>query len=92
MADLLLALAQDLAHQALEGLRQGGIRDIPLVLVELARGKKAAGQNKYLVELIDDGGFADTRISRDEHQLGRAGSYYAIEGGEQSIDLACSPV
>jgi len=41
-------------------------------LVELARCKKATGQNKHLVELIDDGGFADARIAGNEHQLRRA--------------------
>src|ERR1700730_584996 len=35
----LVALAQDLTYQGLEGLRQSGIRYVPLVLVELTRGE-----------------------------------------------------
>src|SRR5262249_46724460 len=44
------------------------------------------------MELIDDGGLADTGISRNEHQLRPAAGYDAIEGGEQGLDLACTPV
>src|SRR5215510_11217541 len=40
-AQLLFALAQQWAEKALQGLREGGIRDVALVLVELARGKQA---------------------------------------------------
>src|SRR5215470_660020 len=92
MTQLGVALAEKRPDQALEGLRQGRIGDVTFVLVELARCKKAAGQNKHLVELIDDGGLADTRISGDKHQLRRAASYDAVKGGEQSIDFARPPV
>src|SRR6516165_1369791 len=66
MAELGVALAEKRSDQVLEGLRQCRIGDITLVLVELARGKKAPRQNKHLVELIDDGRFADTRIAGNE--------------------------
>ena len=40
-AELRLAPAQQRAHQALEGLGQGGVRDVALVLVELAGREQA---------------------------------------------------
>src|SRR5215468_10580718 len=91
-AQLGVALAEKRPDQALEGLGQGRIGDVTLILVELARGKKAAGRNKHLVELIDDGGLADPRISRNKHQLGHAAGHDAVEAGQQGIDLSRSPV
>src|SRR4029434_1778438 len=44
------------------------------------------------VELVDEGGFADTGVSGNEHQLRPAAGHYAVEAGEQGIDFACSPV
>ena len=44
------------------------------------------------MELIDDGGFADTGVSGNEHQFGPAAGYDAVEGGEQGIDLRHPPV
>src|SRR4051812_12397794 len=44
------------------------------------------------MELIDDGGLADTRVSGNEDQLRRATAYDTLEGGEQDIDLVRSPV
>src|SRR5262245_45680072 len=58
-AQLLFALAQQRAEKALHGLREGGIRDVALVLVELARGKQATRRHQRFVQLMDDGGFAD---------------------------------
>src|SRR5215469_15574733 len=92
MDQLGVALAKKGPDQALEGSRQGRIGDVTLVLVELARGKNAAGRNKHLVKLIDDGRLADTRISGNEHQFRRAARDDAVEGSKQSIDLARSPV
>src|SRR5690242_2337326 len=65
VAQLLFALAQKWAGKALKGLRQGGIRNIALVLIELARRKKATRRNKGFVQLINDCRFADTRIARN---------------------------
>ena len=87
-AQLRFALAQKRTDKALKGLRQSGIRDVALVLVELARCKKAAGRNKRLMELIDDRGLADAGISGNQHQLRPAAGDDAVEGGEQGIDLA----
>ena len=87
-----LAQAQQGADQALKGLRQRRIGDVALVLVELAGGEEPARWHQRLVQFMDDGGFADAGISRDQHQLRRAALDDAIEGGEQGLDLARSPV
>ena len=92
LAQLLFALAQKWSGKALKGLRQGGIRNIALVLVELARCKKATRRNQRFVQLIDDGGFADSGIAGNQHQLRPAAAYDAVEGSEQDLDLARSPV
>src|SRR5215831_8805206 len=89
---LLFALTQKWTDKALKGLRQGGIRDVALVLVELARCKKATRRNQRFVQLIDDGGFADSGIAGNQHQLRPAALDDAVEGGEQGINLARSPV
>ncbi len=44
------------------------------------------------MQLIDDGGLADAGIAGDQHQLRPAASDDAVEGGEQGLDLALSPV
>src|SRR6516225_7817703 len=38
--DLRVALAKNLAHESLEGLRESGVRDVALVLVEFASGEE----------------------------------------------------
>ena len=78
--------------QALKGLRQRRIGDVALVLVELARGEEPARRHQRLVQLVDDRGLADAGIAGDQHQLRRAARDDAIEGGEQGLDLALSPV
>src|SRR6266478_4236178 len=55
-AKLGLALAQERADKALEGLTQCGVRDVALVLIELAGGEKAARRHQRLVQFIDDSG------------------------------------
>ena len=87
-----VALAQERADQALKGLRQRGIRDVALVLIELAGGEQAARRHQRLVQLVDDRGLADAGIAGDEHQLRSAAGDDAVEGGEQGVDLALSPV
>jgi hypothetical protein len=47
-----LALAQERADKALEGLAQGSVRDVALVLVELAGRKQATWRHQQLVQLI----------------------------------------
>src|SRR6267142_5943074 len=46
-AKFLLALAQQRADQALEGLTQGGVRDVALVLVELAGCEQATRRDEH---------------------------------------------
>src|SRR5262249_61751784 len=91
-AQLCFALAQKWTEQALKSLRQSGIRDVALVLVELARGKQAAGRNERFMEFIHDGGLANTGVAGNEHQLRRAARHDAIESREQGIDLSLPPV
>ena len=66
---LRFALDQDLTDQSLESLCQGRVRDVALVLVELAGREEAARRNKHLVQLIHYGGFADTRNNRRRAQV-----------------------
>src|ERR1700704_3981976 len=51
-ADLGLCLAQDLADEVLECLRQRGIGDVALVLVELAGREQAARRDEHLVQFV----------------------------------------
>jgi len=81
-----------LTEKTLKGLSQSGIWDVTFVLIELARCKKPARRNKGFIELVDDGGLADTRIPRNQHQLGPVAGYDTVEGGEQCLDLRFSPV
>ncbi len=91
-AQLLLALAQKRAQEALEGLSQGGIRDVALVLVELAGSEEATRRDEHLVQLVHHGGLADPGIAGHEHELRRAMGHDPVEGREQRADLALPPV
>src|SRR5215510_11703517 len=91
-AQLFFALVQKWSDKALKGLRDGGIRDIALVLIELARRKKATRRNQRFVQLIDDRGFADSGVAGNQHQLRPAAGYDTIKRSEQDLDLARSPV
>src|SRR5258707_12985651 len=51
-AKLRLALAQKRAHQALEGWRQRGVREVALVLVELAGREESTRRDEDLVQLV----------------------------------------
>src|SRR5262249_37065834 len=68
----LIALRKERADQTLKGLRQSGIRDVALVLVELARGKQAARRHQYPVQLVYDRGLADPGVAGHKYQLWRA--------------------
>src|SRR5262245_36788295 len=50
-AQILFALTQKWSGKALKGLREGGIGDIALVLVELPRCIKATRRNQRFVQL-----------------------------------------
>src|SRR5262249_9350628 len=78
-AQFRFALAQKETDKVLEGLRQRGIRDVALVLIELAGGEKATRRNELLVQLVDDRRLADSGIAGDEDQFGDAAVDDAIE-------------
>src|SRR5258708_38875798 len=79
---LRLPLAQKRAHKALEGLRQGGVRKIPLVLVELAGREEPTRRAQHLVELVHHRGLANTGIAGYKHQLRGAVGHDTVEGTE----------
>ena len=91
-AQVFFVLAEERPDEALKRLRQRGIRNVALVLVELAGCKQATRRDQRLVELIDDCGFADAGVSGDQHQLRPAARDDAIERGEEGFDLAVPPV
>ena len=91
-AERRLALAQKRADQALEGLGQGGVGDVALVLVELAGREEATRRNEYLVQLVDHRGLADPGITGHEHQLRRAVGHDTVEGSKQRVNLALPAV
>ena len=90
--DLGVAGAQHLADERLEGLGDRGIRDVALVLIELARNEDAARQDDRPVQLVHDRGLADARIPGHEHEVRCAGGDDLIEGIEQDLALALAPV
>ena len=92
LASSAVALGEERAHKALKRLCQGRIGNVALVLVELARREEPARWHQHLVQFIDDRGFADAGIARDQHQFRRAAPDDAIEGGEQDRDLALPPI
>ena len=92
LAHLRFALGEDLTNEGLERLRQGRVRDVALVLVELAGCEEAARRDEHLVQLVHDGGFADAGITGYEHQFRCALGHDPVEGREQGVDLALPPV
>ena len=58
----------------------------------MPEAKRPRGGDQRLVQLIDDRGLADAGIAGDQHQLRPAAGHDAVEGGEQGLDLALSPV
>ena len=91
-AELRLALAEERADKALEGLGQGRIGDVALVLVELAGREQAARRDQRLVQLVDHRGLADAGIAGHQHELGCAVAHHPVEGREQRVDLALAAV
>src|SRR5215831_5532145 len=82
-----VALAEQRPDEAVKRLKERRIRDVALVLIELARGEEPAWWNKHPMELVDNRGFPDAGIAGDHHQLRRAALDDAIEGGHQGLDL-----
>src|SRR5712672_1666303 len=92
VAKLGLALAQKRAHKALEGLCQGGVRDVALVLVELAGREQAARRYERLVQLVHYRGFADPGIAGHEHKFRGALGHNSVECCNQRLNLALPAV
>src|SRR5260370_28279077 len=92
MDPLRFALDEALTDQGVEGLCQRRVRDVALVLVELAGREEATRRNKHLMQLVHHRGFADARITRYEYELWRILSHDPIERRKQSIDLVLPPV
>ena len=92
MADGRLALAQQLAHQVVEGLRQGGVGNVALVLVELAGDEIAAPCRNGLLQFVDQGGFPHSRIAGHRHQQRLAVSGHLFERGQQRRSFPLAPV
>ena len=86
------ACDENLTDQRLESLCQGSVRNVALVLVELARREKPTRRHKRLVQLVHDRGFADARITRYEDELRCTLSDDPVEGREQGVDLSLPPV
>src|SRR5271167_1650184 len=91
-AKLRLALAQKRAHKALEGLGKGGVRDVALVLVELAGREEPTRRDEHLVQLVHHRGLADTGIARHKHELRGAVGHNTVEGSEQRVNLTLSAI
>ncbi len=91
-AHLRFALAEDLAHQSSECLGQRGIRDVALVLIELAGGKETALRDERLVQFAHHRRLADAGIAGNHHQLGRAAGDDPVKGGDQERDFGLAPI
>ena len=89
LAKLHLALAEKRPHQAPESLRQGGVGNVALVLVELARREQAARRDERLVEFVDHRRLADAGIAGDQHELRCAIRDDAVEGAS-SVSISRS--
>src|SRR5260370_29623936 len=51
-----------------------------------------ARRTQIFVKLIDNGGFADAGVSREEDELRPVAGYNAVKGSEQGVDFGFSPV
>src|SRR6266478_5659612 len=86
--ELGVALAQDRTDDAPQGLREGRIRNVTLVLIELSAREQSARNHQRLLKLVDHRGLADARRSGHEHELRRALRHDPLESLEQGLDLA----
>ncbi len=84
--------AEDETDLPLEGLGQGGVGNVALVLVDLAGGEERVPLGELLAQRVDDGRLADAGIARHQHELGHAGGRDALEGGQQRVDLALAAI
>src|ERR1700722_4064647 len=87
-----VALCEELPDKTLKSLCERCVRDIALMLVELAGSKEAVARDQRLMQFVDYSRLADARISRDQDQFRCTAPDDAIERGEQGFDLVLSPV
>src|ERR1700684_2329420 len=91
-AERLFPLGEERADQGLERLAQSRVRDVALVLVELAGREQATRRDERLVQLVHHRGLADAGIAGHEHEFQGAARHDPVEGSEQSVDLALPAV
>src|SRR5258708_4456363 len=87
-----LALSQYRTDEILKGLRQGGIWNVALILVELAGGEKATRWDEHLMQLVHYGGLANAGISGHQHEFRGAVGHHTIVGRYQHTDLLLTAV
>ena len=87
-----LALAQKLTDEPLKRLRQRRVRDVTLVLVELAGREETVRRDQRLVQLVHHRGLADAGVSRNEYEFRRTRGDDLLERVEQSGHLARASV
>ena len=71
-----------MTDQDLEGLNQGTVGNVALVLVELACREEAAEWYQGLVDFVDHRGLADAGTAGYQHQLRRAACHHSAESCE----------
>ncbi len=74
---------QDLTDQSAQRVGKRRAGRVAQGLVELAGDEDAMGLDDVPARLVNDGGFADSRIARNEREFQLAGRRHAVEGVEQ---------
>jgi hypothetical protein len=91
-SELLIGSRQQLLHQPTDGLRQGGVGNAALELVELAGEEEAAPLHHRLVQLVHHRGLADPGVTADQEQLRLAAPDDPLEALQQGGDLGIASV
>ncbi|MNS11059.1 hypothetical protein D3C72_425910 [compost metagenome] len=87
IGDARFALGEELLHQAVEHLRDDGVRARAAERVELARGEVSPVLQEHRKELAHHPRLADARVAGDEHQRRRARRGDVLVGLNQRRDL-----
>ena len=83
---LRIALRQNLLDEALEGLSQRGVRDVPFVLVEFAQREESA-RPENLRQRIDHRGFSHAGVAGNQDEFCTALVGHPAKRGEQRGDF-----
>ncbi len=86
LAQARLVLHQEREHQIGECPDDGGVRDAPRELIELA-GQEEAPPDQGLLQLVDENGLADARVPGHQDELRSPGVGHALERAEQQGNL-----